>query len=113
MGNYVLCYLRCYKELADKNAKPFAFLLSASFRVRPPCRDYYQYKKGLHNGDLFCIGDTNATNFELLLSPEYYLATMRLYEEIKRNNLISLQLSQTFDNDISLNEAKHYHSPPP
>ncbi len=51
-------------------------------------------------------------NLELLLSPEYYLATMRLYEEIKRNNLISLQLSQTFDNDISLNEAKHYHSPP-
>ena len=52
-------------------------------------------------------------NFELLLSPEYYLATMRLYEEIKRNNLIYPQLSQTFDNDISLNEAKHYHSPPP
>ena len=88
------------------------FCLALPFGFAPPCRDYYQYKKGLHNGDLFCIGDTNATNFELLLSPEYYLATMRLYEEIKRNNLISLQLSQTFDNDISLNEAKHYHSPP-
>ena len=75
-------------------------------------RDCYQYKNTLPCGGCFCIGDPNTMNFELLLSPEYYLATMRLYEEIKRNNLISLQLSQTFDNDISLNEAKHYHSPP-
>ena len=65
----------------------------------------YQYKKGLHKGSLFCIGDTNAMNFELLLSPEYYLATMSLYEEIKRNNIKPLNLLQTFDNDISLNEA--------
>ena len=56
-------------------------------------------------GRFFCIGDTNAMNFELLLSPEYYLATMSLYEEIKRNNIKPLNLLQTFDNDISLNEA--------
>ncbi len=47
-------------------------------------------------------------NFELLLSPEYYLATMSLYEEIKRNNIKSLNLLQTFKNDISLNEAIYY-----
>ncbi len=47
-------------------------------------------------------------NLELLLSPEYYLATMSLYEEIKRNNIKSLKLLQTFDNDISLNEAIYY-----
>ena len=53
-------------------------------------RDYYQYKKGLHNGDLFCIGDTNATNFELLLSPEYYKPTMETYilvENFIQNNI--------------------------
>ncbi len=55
---------------------------------------------------LLCFfGDTNAMNFELLLSPEYYLATMNLYEEIKRNNIKYLILLQIFDNDISLNEA--------
>ena len=53
-----------------------------------------------------CIGDPNAMNFELLLSPEYYLAIMSLYEEIKRNNVKSLQLLQTFDNDIKLNNEK-------
>ena len=47
-------------------------------------------------------------NLELLLSPEYYLATMNLYEEIKRNNIKSLKLLQTLDNDISLNEAIYY-----
>ena len=55
-----------------------------------------------------CIGDANAMKLELLLSPEYYLATMSLYEEIKRNNIKSLKLLQTFDNDISLNEAIYY-----
>lgn len=114
MSNIYICKL--FVVIARITRATFYFMLfkmlqrACRFAL---CRDYYQYKKGLHNGDLFCIGDTNATNFELLLSPEYYLATMRLYEEIKRNNLISLQLSQTFDNDISLNEAKHYHSPPP
>lgn len=56
----------------------------------------------------FCIDGANAMNLELLLSPEYYLATMSLYEEIKRNNIKSLKLLQTFDNDISLNEAIYY-----
>ena len=54
---------------------------------------------------LFFNGDTNAMNLKLLLSPEYYLATMSLYEEIKRNNIKPLNLLQTLDNYISLNEA--------
>ena len=48
MGNYVLCYLRCYKELADSN--PFLWV-----RIKLN----YQYKKGFHKGSLFCIGDPN------------------------------------------------------
>lgn len=66
------------------------------------------FKQTLSKKESVAIGDTNAMNFELLLSPEYYLATMSLYEEIKRNNIKPLNLLQTFDNDISLNEVIYY-----
>ena len=60
---------------SQKNCHFFDLSIIRPIIKRPPL------KRG------FFRGDPNGMNFELLLSPEYYLATMSLYEEIKRNNI--------------------------
>ena len=45
---------------------------------------YYQYKKTSHKERLFCIGESNAMNLELLLSEEYYTETMQTYFNIRK-----------------------------
>ena len=41
-------------------------------------------KKKHHEGAFFIDGDPNAMNLELLLTSDYYQATLERYEEIKR-----------------------------
>ena len=42
----------------------------------------------------FFIGETNAINLELLLSEEYYLATMECYEKIQKSKCYAILASK-------------------
>ena len=41
-----------------------------------------------------CIGETNVMNLELLLSEEYYIATMKCYEKIQKSKCYAILASK-------------------